>query len=183
MSSAPSNDWWLIVLRGILALSMGLLMWPVCLRAPALINTFIGIYFIADGILALLIAVVTRSRLSNRWWLLADGAAGVIAGIFITGFSPKSDTLPFQSVAVIIAWALITGLFEVVVPMIKKGAMLGKPIYLAGGVLSLSLGILICVTLIINPVMVTAVLTGYLVILGILFLILGFSVRWAEEEE
>ena len=182
MRAGPANDWWLITLRGILALSLGLLMWPVCQRAPALINMFAGIYFLVDGLLALLIAILNRSRLSNRLWLLADSVAGIIAGILIIGFSPAGDMLPLSSITTVIVWALLTGICEVIIPLRHKGVLPGKWIFITGGLLSLLLGILLTISLNIEHYQAITVLVIYWIVLGILFMVLGFTTRNYEDQ-
>jgi uncharacterized membrane protein HdeD (DUF308 family) len=182
MPAEPANDWWLITLRGILALSLGLLMWPVCQRAPALINMFAGIYFLVDGFLALLIAIVNRSKISNRLWLLADSAVGIIAGIVIMGFSPAGDVLPLSSIIAVILWALLTGICEVIIPLRHKGALPGRWIFITGGLLSVLLGVLLIIGMNIDPSQIITILVIYWIILGILFMILGFSGRSLEDQ-
>ncbi len=182
MTAGPANDWWLVTLRGILALSLGILMWPVCQRAPALINMFAGIYFLVDGLLALLIAIINRSRLGNRLWLLADSAAGIIAGILILGLVPAGDMLPLPSIITVIFWALLTGICEVIIPLRHKGALPGKCIFITGGLLSLLLGILLIISLSIETSLVIIFLVTYWIVLGILFMILGFSGRSLEDQ-
>jgi peptidoglycan/LPS O-acetylase OafA/YrhL len=150
-------------------------MWPVCQRAPALFNMFAGIYFLVDGFLALLIAVIHRTRISSRLWLLADSAAGIIAGILIMGFSPAGDMLPLPSVITIIVWALLTGICEVIIPWRHKGELTGKWIFITGGLLSLLLGVLLIFSL--NTSLEATCLVIYWIILGILFMVLGFSGR------
>jgi uncharacterized membrane protein HdeD (DUF308 family) len=177
MSAGPADDWWLITLRGILALSLGLLMWPVCQRAPALINLIAGIYFLVDGVLALLIAIIHRTRITSRVWLLADSAAGIITGILIIGSSPVGDMLPVSSVVTIVLWALLTGVCEVIIPWRHKGELIGKRIFITGGILSLLLGGLLICSLVLGPSLTVTFLVIYWVILGVLFMVLGFSGR------
>jgi uncharacterized membrane protein HdeD (DUF308 family) len=72
--------WWVIVLRGVLAIVFGVLTfaWPA-LTADVLVLLF-GAYALVDGIFAFITGVQSRDR-EARWWAgLLEGLAGVMIG-------------------------------------------------------------------------------------------------------
>src|SRR5262245_30936470 len=76
-----AENWWLLLLRGIVAIAFGVLafIWP---GLTLLTLTFMwGFYAIADGALALWAAIASRGgEIAPRWWLAVVGIAGILAG-------------------------------------------------------------------------------------------------------
>jgi uncharacterized membrane protein HdeD (DUF308 family) len=76
MVAELARGWWLIVLRGVIAILLGLaaFLWPG-LTWLALVLLF-GIYAIADGLLSL-ITGVKNTKDEPRWWVfLLEGSLG-----------------------------------------------------------------------------------------------------------
>src|SRR5690348_9672238 len=72
--------WWLLLLRGIVAILFGVLafIWPgVTLLTLVL---FYGAFALADGVLALGHAIM-GGNIGSRWWLALVGVFGIVAGL------------------------------------------------------------------------------------------------------
>jgi uncharacterized membrane protein HdeD (DUF308 family) len=77
-----AENWWLLLLGGIAAISFGVLafIWPA-LTLVTLIFLW-GAYAIADGVFALWAAVSGKGgEIAPRWWLALIGIAGILAGL------------------------------------------------------------------------------------------------------
>ena len=100
LKSAAKTVWWLVLIRGILAILFGIL----ALVLPgvallALVFTFAA-YAVIDGFTNIAHAVRVRKR-DKRWgWLLAQGILSVIAGVIAFIF-------PFAAAFVFGIWALV----------------------------------------------------------------------------
>ncbi len=79
VKSALHRSWWLLLLRGIIAVAFGVatFVWPG-ISLVSLILVY-GIYAVADGILAL-IAAIRGGGVAPRWWLALGGIASLVAG-------------------------------------------------------------------------------------------------------
>src|SRR5262249_14729583 len=111
MQDLLKGSWWLIILRGICALLFGGLafVWPA-LALVAFVTRF-GAFAIANGIFSLMSSIHLPSGTSGRGSLGFHGVLSILAGV-ITFFSPG---LPAVSLLfVIAAWAIITGVAEIV---------------------------------------------------------------------
>ena len=78
MLKTLSHYWWLVVLRGVLAIIFGVLafIWPD-ITIGALVLLF-GIYALVDGISALASGIANRTD-NRRWWvLLLEGLRGMV---------------------------------------------------------------------------------------------------------
>lgn len=106
-----ARNWWLIVLRGLCAVVVGLaiLFWPNLTLVVLVL--LCGAYLLADGILAV-IAGLTRHNGSQSWWLLViEGVLGIGTGV-LTFLAPSLTALVL--LYLIAAWALITGMVKIV---------------------------------------------------------------------
>jgi len=109
-----TRNWWVYLLRGIIALLFGILVLCVpalrlpSLRLPALVLLF-GIYALGDGICSALNA--GWSHLENRWLLLLEGLIGICAGFF-TLRAPRLTAVALMFFIAI--WALAIGVLRIV---------------------------------------------------------------------
>jgi uncharacterized membrane protein HdeD (DUF308 family) len=106
-----ARNWWAIALRGIAAIIFGLFafLFPGS-TLFALIIVF-GAYSLIDGIFAI-VAAVRAAEAHERWGqLLLVGICGVIVAA-VVWFYPGLATLGL--LYVIAAWALVTGVLEVI---------------------------------------------------------------------
>ena len=81
MVGALSRNWWMLAVRGVVAVLFGIMafIWPG-LTLWALVFLF-GAYVLIDGVFALVSAFTGRDS-DDRWWvLLLEGVAGVAAGL------------------------------------------------------------------------------------------------------
>src|SRR5260370_39659619 len=83
VAQAANRFWWLMVLRGVLAIIFGLiaLVFPG-IALLAIIYMFAD-YALIDGITAMVVSIQTRNS-SSRWWaLLLEGLVGVVIGVLV----------------------------------------------------------------------------------------------------
>ena len=130
------RKWWLVALRGIIAILFGI----VALAYPgitlvALVLLF-GVYALVDGVCAVFAAFGGTGR--ERLWYILEGIAGIAAGI-LTLFYP-GITAEFL-IYLIAAWAILTGVFEIIAGLalpVSKDWMLAL-----AGALSVVFGVLV----------------------------------------
>ena len=80
MSARLAQNWWAIVLRGVIAILFGI----IAILTPGVtilaLTLLFAIYMLADGILAI-VAAIWAARHHERWgWLVLEGIADLIAG-------------------------------------------------------------------------------------------------------
>ena len=102
--------WWLVLLRGVLAVIFGL----YALFAPAsalLALVFVyGFYAIMDGVAALVVGF--RHRGTSHWgWHVAQGVVSLLAGV-IALFWPGPTVLAL--VLIIAVWSIVLGVTQIV---------------------------------------------------------------------
>jgi uncharacterized membrane protein HdeD (DUF308 family) len=123
MVTRLTRKWWLLALRGMIAVLFGLaaLVWPGA-TLTALVLLF-GAYALVDGLLALIVSLLDPDEFDRGWVLLLKGLAGI--GIGVVTFLWPSVT-PQALLYLIAAWAVLTGAFEVVAALDLRNVVEGE---------------------------------------------------------
>ena len=139
--AAVRGVWWLVLIRGILAILFGLF----ALFAPgtallALVFVF-GAYAIIDGITAIIAGVRHRKGESHWGWQVFQGVVSVIAGII--AFTWPGVTV-LAILFVIAFWSIISGIAQIVESFtMRKRGLSSWGWTLAGGIVSVLFGIVL----------------------------------------
>ena len=101
--------WWLVLLRGILAILFGIavLAWP-----KATVVVFVALFAIfslLDGILDIVLGVQARGE-RGRWLIFLQGALAIIAGIIALVWPSITAVVLLWLVAL---WAIFSGVMEI----------------------------------------------------------------------
>ena len=133
-----ARGWWVLAIRGGLAVSFGILAILMPGAALTLLVTLFGAYALVDGIFALLTAA-RFTHTDERWGLLIiEGVVGIIAGI-VSFVHPSATALAL--VYLVAAWAILTGLLEIAAAVRLRRMIAGELALGALGVVSLLLGV------------------------------------------
>jgi uncharacterized membrane protein HdeD (DUF308 family) len=178
LSEVLADQWWVVALRGVIAIIFGLICFfftPAAILAAVL---FFSAYMLVDGVLAI-ISGVKAARNGKRWGLLilegiVDIAAGVIAFMW-----PGMAAVVF--VLLIGIWAVISGGLLVYAAFSLKLDH-GRWWLALAGMASVIFGILLFIAPVIGAVVLTWWIGAYAVAFGILLLILGFKLKGKKEE-
>lgn len=167
--------WWLISLRGLVALVLGIVLLVLDpLTAAELLILFIGIYALLDGIFALVVGIINKPPHRDRAWLITEGIIGILAGIAIL-FAPLLAGIII--IYFIAFWALLTGILELVFSIAQWKYIPGAWMILVTGIISVLLGGLILANIVAGAVLLVVIVAVYLVIFGLLLMLLGFSLK------
>ena len=169
-----ANNWWSLVLRGVVAILLGLItfVWPG-ITFGALVILF-GAYALLDGIFAI-IGAWRASRAHERWGaLVLEGVAGLIAAA-ITILWPAITALAL--VFVIAAWALVTGVLEIVAAVKLRKQVSGEWLLALAGVVSIIFAAMLVIFPLEGALAIALIVGIYAVIFGVLLIALGFRLR------
>src|ERR671914_2445556 len=132
-----TGHWWALALRGIIALLFGLaaLLRPG-IALEALILLF-GAYAFVDGMFSI-VGVFGGTRAGTpRWLLFVEGVVGILAGLIAFVLPGLTAILLLYLIA---AWAIVTGISEIVMAIRLRREIRGEWAVIAGGVLSVIFG-------------------------------------------
>lgn len=138
MLEEMARNWWMLALRGCLAILFGLLawFWPG-ITALALALLF-GAYAFVDGAVALFHALKGGLRGQSRAWLALSGACGVVVGVLAL-FWPGATA--FALIMLIGIWAIVTGVTEIVAAIWMRRRIEGEGWHILSGGLSVLFGL------------------------------------------
>ena len=180
MVRSLSQNWWLVFLRGVLAILFGLaaMIWPGITWLTLIV--LFGVYAIVDGLIAIWTGL-SRTRESPRWWIfLLEGVLNIGAGV-VALIRPDLATLVL--IYLIASWAVFTGILEIVAAIRLRNEITNEWFLALGGVLSIGLGILLFLQPAAGTIAIIWMIAGYALVFGILLVILGIRLRnWKEPE-
>ncbi len=166
-----THNWWLYAVRGLVAVLFGILAFTRPEQTVQALVLVFGVFALVDGVFAIF-AGIASYRYFERWWaVLLEGVAGVVIGL-LTFFWPNITALFL--LYIIAAWALITGIFEIVAAIQLRRLIMGEWMLILGGLLSILFGVLLFVFPAAGAVSVIWVIGIYAVVFGISEIIFAF---------
>ena len=174
MLHALARNWWSVLIRGIAAVLFGILafLWPGA-TGTALVILF-GAYAFVDGIFAI-VAAVRAAQAHERWGaFLIEGIIGlVIAGVTIYDLRLTAYALYIT----IAAWAILTGIFELVAAFRLRKEIQNEWLLILGGIASLVFGVLMIVYPLAGVLTVIWLIGAYAIVFGVMLIGLSFRLR------
>lgn len=161
--------WKGLITRGVIAVAFGLL----AIFFPGLTLEFLvllfGVYAFFDGLVALFISFKVKSVL-----LALEGGAGMLVGAYVF-FYPAQAFIVF--LAMVGAWAILTGILEILVSFEIRKNINDEIWMLFVGVISILFGILVFVNPAV-PALALSVLIGiYAILFGLFLIMLGQTLK------
>jgi uncharacterized membrane protein HdeD (DUF308 family) len=140
MLSSLTRNWWMIALRGALAVVFGVIAFvSPGITFEALVLLF-GAYAFLDGILVFGFGLMAASD-GEQWWpLVLSGILGI--GLGVVTFA-KPGTVGLALVYVVGFWAIVTGLLEIVAAIRLRDVVSGEWLMALSGALSILFGVLV----------------------------------------
>jgi uncharacterized membrane protein HdeD (DUF308 family) len=174
MERSIARNWWMLALRGVLAVAFGVLVifWPD-FAWLVLVGLFAG-FALLDGALAISAAVVGHEH-GRRWWaLVLEGIIGIAAGVLTLVWPGVTELLLLYFIGF---WAILTGVMELVVAVRMRRDVEGEWALGLAGVLSLVFGSAIVAFPDAGALAVAWLIAGYAILFGLLMLAVAFRLR------
>jgi uncharacterized membrane protein HdeD (DUF308 family) len=172
-----THYWWAVALRGLTAVLFGIaaLVWPG-ITLTALVLLF-GAYALVDGIFSLVHAF--SSGTGFRALLAIEGIAGIAAGIIALVW-PGITALTL--LYVIAAWAIVTGILEIVAAIQLRKLIENEWLLVLGGVASVAFGVILAFQPGAGALALLWLIGAYAVVFGVVLIALGFRLRSLGQE-
>lgn len=174
LAETLSRNWWVLLLRGIVALLFGVLTFMQPGISLASLVLLFGAYALADGILGAWTAISHRKDRENWWVLLLEGLLGIGVGA-LTLFNPGVTAL--MLLFYIAIWAIATGVLEIVTAIRLRKEIEGEWVLVLAGLASVAFGVLLMASPGSGALAVLWLIASYAILFGILFVVLAFKVR------
>ncbi|SRR6266498_1449031 len=174
MLETLKRGWWLLVLRGVAAVLFGVaaFAWPG-MTAQVLVLLF-GAYVLVNGIFTLGLAIRAPKGTPGIGTLVLLGLLGVAAGV-VTFFYPGITAISL--LAVIAAWAILTGIFEIVVAIKLRQQLSNEWVLILSGVLSVVFGVLVIAMPNAGALSIIWLIGIYAILFGVMMLAVAFKIK------
>jgi uncharacterized membrane protein HdeD (DUF308 family) len=173
MSQMLARNWWVLAVRGVLALVFGIiaLLMPGVTMA-ALVMLF-AVYMLVDGVFAVVLGVRAAQR-HERWGLLIlEGVVDFIAAAIAIVW-PLATIIAF--VILMAAWAIVSGALMFAAAF-RLQLEHGRWLLGFSGLASLIWGFLLLMWPLVGAVVLTWWMGAYALVFGVTLLILAFKLR------
>jgi uncharacterized membrane protein HdeD (DUF308 family) len=187
-ASLLSRNWGWFVVRGVLALVLGVVAVLFPVSALFAFTMVFAAYAGADGLLSTVAGVRGASRKEERWWaLVLRGIVGIAVAVLFV-LMPFAATVSYALVTLgmLSAWAILTGVLEIVAAIRLRKEIEGEWLLGLSGAVSILLGLAVPAALVITPLAtilsVAWVIAGYAIVAGVVLIGLGLRLRRREKE-
>jgi uncharacterized membrane protein HdeD (DUF308 family) len=162
-----SKKWYLALLRGIMALAVGLL---AILLPPSAALTLVAAYLFVDGAFGIGFGLAIRTSPLIRFAFVLEGVVGIVASIFVVTHAAGHSYFIFT----LAVWALASGLLE-----ITGATILPKSAWLVAvlGAVSIAFGVVLFFFPEIAAYSFLYLLAGYVGVVAVLFGFFALDLR------
>ncbi|WP_267423952.1 HdeD family acid-resistance protein [Methylobacterium sp. GC_Met_2] len=173
MSAALARNWWLVALRGVVAMLFGALAFIAPGAFVLSLVLFFAAYMLTDGIFAIL-GAIRAAQHHERWgFLLLEGIVDIVVAVAAV-LIPAAAVWAF--VLLLAGWALVTGGLMIAAAF-RLHLHYGRWWLILGGVVSILFGIALLIEPGISALVLTWWIGSYSFAFGVLLLILAFKLR------
>ena len=166
--------WGWILLRGVASLAFGAmaLVWPGI--TVLVLVVMWGAWAFVDGIAALVTAWQARDQGKPLWPLVVIGVLGVGAGL-VTLFAPAIAGVAL--LAFIAAWAIVTGVFQIVHAIRVRKAIENERMLILSGILSVLIGVFVLLYPASGALALVWVIAVWSIVFGVLLVSAAFRLK------
>ena len=174
MLQQMTRNWWVVVLRGVLAVVFGLaaILWPA-LTLLTLIQLF-GAFALVEGVFAVVGALFGREHNGSWWMHILEGIVAILVGL---GAWLLPGLTAFTILNLIAAWAIVNGVFRIVMAIRLRREIEGEWMLIASGILTALFGVAIVLFPLGGALAIAWLIGVQAIMFGLLLLGLGFRLR------
>ena len=167
-------NWWLLALRGLVAVLFGVLafVWPGA-TLITLVWLF-GAFALVNGLLSLILAAKAPKGYPRIGSLILGGLLGILAGL-LTFVMPGITALGL--LMLIAAWAIVTGIMEVVAAIRLRKIIANEWLLILAGIASVAFGVILFLQPAAGALALIWWIGAWALIFGILLIVLAFRMR------
>lgn len=166
--------WWTFIVRGVLAIGFGVLAFLSPTFGIAILVGLFAAWAIIDGAGNLIAGIRTRGG-DRSWWLeVLEGLVSVGAGVIAIALPQLAAQV---LVLIIAAWAVITGVIEVVLAVRLRRVIEGEVWMALAGVASIVFGVVLVLFPAAGALSLVWLIGSFAIAFGVFLIILGWRLR------
>jgi uncharacterized membrane protein HdeD (DUF308 family) len=174
MFALLTRYWWVLVVRGAMAILLGIFafVWPQ--ETIAALVLMFGAIALVDGTFAVVASIAGRSLTPYRWVLLLQGLLGIAVGV-LTLLNPAITAVAL--LIYIAVWAIGMGVLQVAAAVTLRRESSGEWWLALGGIASVAFGLLLMWHPAEGALAVLWLIGSYALVWGVMLMLGGFDVR------
>ena len=169
-----AGNWWALALRGLFAVLFGITAFVLPGITLAVLVLLYGAYALVDGVFAIAAALVGRTVRHALVGPAVRGLLGIAVGVMTFVWPGITELALLYMIA---AWAVVTGVFEIVAAIRLRKEIQGEWLLVLSGVLSVLFGLALVVYPGAGALAIVWLIGPYAIVFGVLLLVLGFRLR------
>jgi uncharacterized membrane protein HdeD (DUF308 family) len=176
LTTLAAKDWGMFVLRGIIALALGVLAFAAPEPTLAALIFVFAAYAIVDGILAIAFGVSVPGGPS--WLLVIAGVVGIAIGVY-TAVSPQVTAIALT--LLIGTFAFVRGIAEVGTAIWLRNLIQSAWLYVLSGIVSILFGAYLIVAPGDGAFAILFVIGFYALFAGVMYIAIGLRLRGVNQ--
>ena len=180
IQSSLNRVWWGIVLRGVLAIALGVFIIVHPLESVAVFALVIAIWALFDGITGIVHAFDVRPFVTQWWLMLLGGIISAAFGIFALYDYPVLSLV--FAVVWVSWWLVLSGAVAVYVALQMRSTHLSWGWTMAFGVLSVVVGIYALMNQPATLAAIMSLIAAFAIVAGIFLLIAAIRLKSAQHD-
>jgi uncharacterized membrane protein HdeD (DUF308 family) len=169
-----SQRWWVLLLRGICAIAVGItaIAWPG-ITLLSLVYLF-GIFTLIDGVAALVLGIRGESDGTMWWTMILLGLLAIAAGVAAFAWPALTAVV---LLVIIAASALVRGIFEIAAAIRLREVLDDEWILALSGAMSILFGVLMFLRPAAGALAIVLLIGAYMLALGVFAVALSLRLR------
>src|ERR1700737_2104145 len=167
-------NWWLLALRGLVAVLFGVLAFMLPGRNFISLIWLFGAFALVNGILSLVLAAKTPKGYPKVGSLILGGLLGILAGL-LAFVMPGITALGL--LILIAAWAIMTGIMELAAAIRLRKIVTNEWLLILAAIASVAFGVILLFQPAAGALALIWLIGAWAFVFGILLMILAFRVR------
>ena len=177
LKQVASAIWWLVLLRGIAAVLLGILLFTNPDAILSVVIIFLGIYWVVDGIITLLASFTGREEHSNWGWGIFVGIISILAGLAVLSQPVLTAIFTAQFIVSLVGIMIIISGVSSIVTGFRLRKTSGEWMMILGGVLGLILGLLLLMNPLFSALVFVNIIAVFSIIGGFALIVMAFQVK------
>jgi len=173
-----STIWWLVLLRGIVVLLMGILLVSRPLPTIMVLVYLLGFYWFFDGIFTLFESIRGRKNHKDWGWGVFVGIISALAGIIVFTQPYISAVIGVTFVIYLVAiMVLISGIWSIITGIRLRKVVSNEWSMILGGIISALFAILLMSNPLVSAMTLVWLMGLFALIGGIVLIVLSFRIK------
>jgi len=174
LGSILSRNWWHLLLRGLVAIGFGILIFAKPNISLQVLVYLFGLYVLVEGIVGVSLAFRARDVDDSWGVLLLWGLLGVAIGILAF---VKPDITALALLFYIALWALASGVLEIVAAVRLREIISNEWLLVLAGLVSVAFGVWLIAQPERGTIAVLWMIGTYAIVFGVLIVVFAFRIR------